>query len=197
MRPLLTAEARMLAAAWRALLRRPLRPADVQGQRFSVLGKGTYKKTVTVLLVLLAVEAPAVHLLLGALMEPTLSRTVAQAVMLVSSLYLAVWVLGDLRLLRESAGVVVTAEAVVFDVGQRAQGVVPREHIAQALAEPPSDPIAGTPGAARVTPMPPPNTTISLHTPAVLRGVYGLRKQTRAIDLYVDDPAALAAALNT
>lgn len=160
-----------------------------------MMGQGTYAKTVTTVLVLLAVEAPAMHLLLGALMDATPTRAIVQAVLLASSLYLALWLVGDLRLLRESVGVEVTEDAVVFDIGQRVQGQVARESIVEALAEPPQDPIAGTPGALRVTPMALPNCRLTLREPASLRGLYGRGHTTSRVDLYVDDPEAFVAAL--
>ena len=173
---------RPLAAPW-------VGPGEVM---FTAMHTTTYPSLVVALLVLLAIEAPAVHFVLGALFEPSSTLAVARTVLLGSSAYLGVWLIGDLRILRESPGVVVGGDLLHVELGLRVRGRVP---LAAVVAVDTADP-GPSPTAIRISPQPEPNCHLLLCEPVILRGPFGIPLRGDRLDLYLDDPAGFVAVLD-
>jgi len=188
----------VVLAALSSLTFRPLRPAPVEGKAFGAMAGSGYRNAVFVVLFMLAVEMPAVHLLLGVMIDAGLVRSIVQATLLLSSLYLALWLVGDLRLLRETPGFVVGSAKLEIALGQRARGQVPLAHVrrVERIDGPDANETADDGGRpVRLTPLPAPNCRIWLREPATLEGpmrwpLYGDR-----LDVFVDDPDGLVGAL--
>ena len=123
-----TSELRRLLAALRALSFRPVvRPAPAEGTRcFGAMAGGQNTQVVVGVLLLLAIEIPLVHLVLGAVLDQGPWRQLVRTGLLAGSVYLAIWLIGDLRLLRESAGVCVGADGIRVALGGRVQGEASR-----------------------------------------------------------------------
>ena len=192
-------EMRMFVAALATLGFRPLRSPSASGAtRFGAMQSRAYSGTVWTLVVLLLIETPAVHLSLGATMDEGIVRSVSRSVLLLSSIYLGLWLLGDLRLLQESPGVVLGHGRLEIDLGLRARGEVPfdavvrAERISSDVGEGRKEDDA-TP--IRITPMPSPNCRIWLRHPVTIRGLVGLPMRGDRLDIYVDDPDSLVTAL--
>jgi hypothetical protein len=187
-------EARTLAAALKSVVGRPLARVDLEDgrQRFGAMERSSYGQAVTVLLMLIAVELPAVHLIVGAVMEEGALRSLVRGVLLGSSAYLALWLIGDLRLLRETPGVWLSPDALVIELGLRVRGRVEWSNVigAQVLAAE-DDPPADQSRVIRITPLPRPNCRVRMRSPVSMRGILGLPLQGDMLDLYVDDPAGL------
>ncbi len=175
-------ELRLWQAAYAQVTRRPLPPFDA-ATRVAGFDRGTYPKLVVALVVLLALEAPAAHVLIGALTEAGWVRSVLQMVLLSSSLYLVVWLLGDLRLLAESRGFAIEDKALIVELGQRARGRIP-------LAEGDA-PLR----SVRLAVGGPVNCHIHLRMPVEIEGPLGLTLRGDHLAVRVDDPDALVAAL--
>ncbi|MCH9687369.1 MAG: hypothetical protein K0V04_38400 [Deltaproteobacteria bacterium] len=194
-------EMRMFVAALATLTLRPLRTPQTPGRvRFGSMASSVYGGTVTALVVLLVIEAPAVHLLLGALMDEGLARSVTQAVLLLSSIYLGVWLLGDLRLLKEAPGVIVGDGRLEIELGLRARGEIGLDEIVGVDLDPIDK--GDDAGADRdatpilIAPMAAPNCRVWLHRPVTMRGLVGIPMRGDRLDIYVDDPSGLAKALD-
>ncbi len=181
-------------AAWlRALRRRPIAPADAA---FGATATSSYPSLVVGIIVASALELPAVHLLLSARLGPGHAGT--HLAVLALHLYSIAWLLGDRRLLAESAHTV-EAGALVLRLGLRASGRVPLGAITKAHRLPPPDPFAPRKrerGLLRVTPLDPPNVRLELAEPITIRTLLGMRRQARTLELYVDEPERLCAALS-
>jgi hypothetical protein len=176
-RAIMTTELGILAAAGRALLRRPLR-ATGDGA-FTTTRESTYPGIVLALVMLVILEAIPVHFLLA-------SHPVAQLVVLAVHVYSVAWIVGDLRAMRDSAHRC-EPRALVLHLGMRGAARIPYRAIARVtVTETPRD------GALHLTPADAPNLLVETKRAVVVRGLFGIRKKTCAIHLYVDDPRALA-----
>ena len=184
-------ELRLWQAAYAQVTRRPLPPFDA-ATRVAGFDRGTYPKLVVALVVLLALEAPAAHVLIRALTEAGWVRSVLQMVLLSSSVYLVVWLLGDLRLLAESRGFAIEDKTLIVELGQRARGRIPLADIDRAWAGVEDDaPLR----SVRLAVGGPVNCHIHLRTPAEIEGPLGLTLRGDHLAVRVDDPDALVAAL--
>ena len=193
-------EARILVAAARSICRRPLQPvADTPGfLRFGAMETSSYSHTVTMLLLLIVLEAPAVHAILGSVMEEGTLRGVIRGGLLGSSIYLAVWLIGDLRLLRETPGVQLGDRGVDIELGLRVNGSVALAKVTGAELLKGQQPKRGHgKRAIRISPQPRPNCRIQLRSPVTLRGVFGVPLRGEALDVYVDDPAGLVSSIQS
>lgn len=187
-------EASILAAGFESILRRPLETVTIPpgSQHFSSMETSSYGNTVAVLLLLLVVEAPAVHAILGAVMDEGVLRGGIRAALLVSSAYLAVWLLGDLRLLRETPGISLDGDVLRVALGARVHGEVRLSHVTSARR------LTGHEEAVRairITPQPTPNCRIHLSASVTMRGIFGISVAGEALDVYVDDPDGLVSAV--
>ena len=187
-------EARVVVAAMRSITLRSIKQLEQRPgwRRFGAMETSSYGNTVTMLMLLVVLEAPGVHLLIGASMEEGPLRDGVRGVLLGSSIYLAIWLIGDLRLLRETPGVLLGSDILAVEMGVRAQGQVSLDTVAgaQLLGEPRA--VQGCAvRAIRVSPQPRPNCRIQLRSAVTLRGLVGIPVTGEALDLYVDDPSGL------
>jgi hypothetical protein len=193
-------EARILVAGLKSIARRPLERVEVKpGWRsFGAMRTSSYGNTVTVLLLLIAVEAPALHLILGAVMDDGALRETIRGLLLGSSIYLAPWLIGDLRLLRETPGVLLGKDMLVVAMGLRVNGEVGLEAVtgARVLEADDAVPTDGS-RAIRITPQPRPNCRIQLRSTVSMRGIFGAPLRGDVLDVYVDEPAELVEAIET
>ncbi len=189
---LLRRELRLWQAAYAQITRRPLVLHADDAKQVAGFDRGTYPKLVIALVVLLALEAPAAHVLVGVLTDAGLVRSVLQMLLLSSSLYLVVWLLGDLRLLAESRGFVIEDKMLVVELGERARGRIPLSDIDRTWAGGEDD----TPlRRVRLAVGGPVNCHIHLKTQAEIEGPLGLTLRADHLSVRVDDPEALTAAL--
>lgn len=147
--------------------------------------ESTYASVAMGLGIAVVLDAVPVHLLLR-------GHPVLQAVLLAVHLYAIVWLVGDLRLLRE-ATCRFERSAFVIDLGVRGAARVPFHAIAAASACEPDRPPAKD--EARLTPGDPPNVLLRLAKAIVVRRVFGVRHRVRTVRLYVDEPARFIARL--
>jgi hypothetical protein len=110
------------------------------------------------------------------------------------SAYSVLWLLAHGQAVRRRP-VVLTATALVVRVGLLWRVAIPKASIVaiEKLADVP----AATPGqlnAARLL-LTPPNLLLTLATPQLVRGPYGLHRTVHRLAIYVDEPAALLHAL--
>lgn len=178
------AELRIWSAAFAALTRKQI--PNTEG--YSVLETSTYRSLAPALIVLSTVEAPAIHLLVQALAGE--KAPVLHAVLVAVYVYTLLWIVGDLRLLRE-AHHRLEPDGLRIDFGLRVRGLVPYDTIAEirtvALTEKRDQ--------VRVTPFEAPNQVLLLDRLVELELLMGRKKATDCIALYVDDPMRLSAAL--
>ena len=174
----------MLAAATRALRRAPLPTLD--GWTTGRTGQGG--QLVAALLVLTAFEAPAVHLVLHAKLGP--GHALLQLAIGALHLYGVAWLVGDLRLVRESAHVL-GPDALSLRQGARWRGEVPYAQLAAVeLASP-----AARPDTLRLSGLDTPNVLLRLRAPVAIAGPFGISRRAARIALHLDEPAAFADAL--
>jgi hypothetical protein len=192
-------EARVFVAAFRSLLRRPLKPPDEQPgwRHFGAMETSSYANIVSMLLLLIVFEAPALHLILGAVMEAGRWRGLLRGVQLGSSLYLAAWLMGDLRLLRETPGVSLGHGVLAVALGQRVNGEVALQNVIEAQRLDDSDSPPEGARVLRITPKPRPNCRVRLRSAVSMRGIFGSARHGDMLDIYVDDPAGLVSAITT
>jgi hypothetical protein len=176
----LALELALWAGAWRLLRRRPL----VEDDRFTTTRTSQLGRLIGALIVVIACEVPASHLLLRALGVSLLARTIILAV----ELYGIVWLLGDYQLMRES-GHRLTADALELRLGARWRGRIPRAQIA--AIEAPSS----SSRKRALTPFDAPNVELRLHAPVRLTTYFGLSRELSSVRLYVDDPDRFKEAL--
>jgi len=190
-------EARILLAASNSIARRPLAALHVSPgwRRFGAMETPSYGNMVAMLLLLIALEAPAIHLLVAATMEDGALREALRAVFLGSSIYAALWLLGDLRLLRQTQGVLLGDDVLLIELGQRVRGAVRLENVIDARLLRSDDTTDPTSRSIVVTPQPRPNCRIRLRSAVTMRGFLGIPLRGESLDLYVDDPGGLVAAL--
>lgn len=180
-------------AAWLRALRR--RPIAADPSAFSTTAQSSYPSLVVVIIVASAFELPAMHLLLGARLGP--GHAGVHLAVLALHLYSIAWLLGELRLLRESAHTIRDG-ALCLRLGLRAGGRVPLGAIAAVRLLPPPDPFAPRKrerGLARLTPLDAPNLRLELSEPVTLVRLFGQRRQATTLELHVDEPERLCAAL--
>jgi hypothetical protein len=194
------AEARILVAAFESLARKPLKRVDVKPgwRRFGAMETSSYGHVVSMLLLLIVLEAPALHFILGAVMQDGALRSSIRGLLLGSSMYLAVWLIGDLRLLRETPGVLLGKDVLAVELGVRVNGEVALENVtgAQCLVARDTKPTAGS-RAIRITPQPQPNCRIRLSSAVAMRGIFGSPLQGEMLDIFVDDPTGLVSSIET
>ncbi len=181
-------------AAWlRSLLRRPL-PVAAPGA-FGVTATSSYPGLVVAMIVASAFELPVLHMFLSAKLGP--GHAGVHVAVLALHVYSIAWLLGDRRLLHESAHEIAKG-ALMLRLGLRPSARVPLSAIASARVLAPPDPFAPRrrePGLVRVTPLDAPNVRLELSQPVVVRGLFGVRREARAIELYVDGPERFCGAV--
>jgi hypothetical protein len=163
-----------LCAAGRALLRRPIASSEITFTRDS-----TYPSIALSLIIIILVEEIPAHVLLR-------GHPVAQWVALLIHGYAILWLIGDLRALREST-CRFERTAIAIQLGFRGAARVPFRSIAQMSSGAPGDVPRENEG--RLTPGDPPNVFLTLKRPIVMRGLFGTRRRVKVLRLYVDDPA--------
>jgi hypothetical protein len=179
-RELLRAELRLLGAVLRALLRRPLVASAITFTKES-----SYPSLAVALGIVILVEGGVVHLLLAA--HPR-----GQLAVLALDVYSLLWLIGDLRALRE-ATCHFERSAVRIELGFRGSSRIPYRLIdAVSAPEPGWTPSAK---AFRLTPGDAPNLRVDLKKPIVVRGLLGIRRRAESIGLYLDDPERFRALL--
>lgn len=196
---ILVSESRVIFAAFRALAFRPVR-VDVAPRgplpsadpvRLRSWANSQYGGVLAGLLLVLAVEAPLVHLLIGEMMNPGTAATVIQRVFLFASAYAAIWLIGDARLMKESAHEA-GPSGLDVSLGLRWHGHIP--YAAMASVEMTTSGGEGQ-GAAVVSIQPVtldvPNVVLRLRRPVTIVGMFGIRREAMEVRLFVDEPSAL------
>jgi len=160
---------------------------------FDAFGTQAYPTLVVAIWVLLAIEVPAVHLILGSFLEPSPTRELLRWLMIGSSLDLGLWLIGDLRLMRERPVLCFQPDRMELRLGQRACADIPRDQLTTLRCISPSAPPPAAPSPARplrITPLQAPNLRIELSERIEIRLLYGLKRSVQVFEVYVDDPAA-------
>jgi hypothetical protein len=161
------------------------RRPTVDPRRFTVHRANGLTLYVGVFVALIVVEAAGLHLLFTHL-DWTLLAWLSTG----SSIYAAMWLLGDAHALRHS-GITVHDDVLDLAIGVRWRGRVPRADIASVERGAPSDRDASVVRIAVLEP----NLVLRLHAPCELRGLLGRRRTAHALALSVDEPDRFLAAL--
>ena len=129
-------------------------------------------------------------------MEDGAMRGLVRGLLLGSSIYLVVWLIGDLRLLRETPGVLLGKGVLAIEMGLRVNGKVALSNVtgAHCLVAQDPKPAAGS-RAIRITPLLQPNCRIRLSSAVSMRGSFGIPLKGDLLDIYVDDPAGLVSSI--
>jgi len=139
------------------------------------------------------------------MLDEGVARSITQGALLVSSLYLALWLLGDLRLLRETPGFVVGPKRLEVALGQRARGEVALRDVVRVVRadgdgddeDEGEDEGDDEVRPLRLTPLPTPNCRVWLRKPATLEGPMRWPLQGERLDVYVDDPEGFVDAMHS
>jgi hypothetical protein len=140
---------------------------------------------------LVLAEATAAHFLLRAW------SPVAAFVAIALHLYTALWMIGDYRALRLSAGIHIEGDTLHIDLGLRARARIRLEHI-EALEMTTDDPdpasLVADRAYVRTTILGKPNLLIHLAAPVLVRLSFGRRRRATVLGVALADPDALVAA---
>lgn len=164
----------LLVTGWR-------RPART-GSWFTVHRTGGWPLYASVLIFLVLVETAAVHVALSAYVSAALAWVITAA-----SIYIALWLVGDVLALRHS-GVEVGGRDLVLAIGVRWRGRVPWSavrSIERVTAAPTGAVDASILGA---------NVVVHLAGPHTLHGLFGRDREAIAIALSIDEPDAFVRA---
>lgn len=188
---LVAAEIGVLGFALVGPWRRPVPPdgADVVA---STHHAGSYPVILGTLTVLGLVEIAVVHVALSGWSEP--AAWIATAL----GAYGVVWILGDFQAMRH-APLAVIGDRLEVAIGFRWRASIQLADIVAVKTSAPPDPAPDAPEDARPRSLAGPSGPdlwIETSRPAELRGVFGIERRTRCVGLPVDDPAALADALD-
>jgi len=150
--------------------------------RFTVHRANGWPLYAGVLVFLVVVESIAVHIVLAAYVSPIVAW-----IMTASSLYMTLWFIGDVNLLRRG-GAMIGVRELELVIGVRWRGRVPWENVRaiEEVAKAPADALnAGVLGA---------NVVVRLRAPTRLHGVFGRERESTAIALSIDEREAFVAA---
>ena len=135
-----------------------------------------------VLIFLTLVETVAFHVVLSAYVSVILAWVVTA-----SSIYTALWIAGDVLVLRHS-GVVLRDAGLELRIGIRWRGRVPWADVVSI------DPVDATPADAINASILGANVVLRLRAPCALVGLFGRRRAGTAIALSLDDREAFVSA---
>lgn len=162
------------------------RGARTGGGRFSMHRDGRFVTLIGVIVYLLAVETVAVHLLVAR------ASVLAAWVLTATSLYAALWLLGDLHAVRLTPAVI-AGGLLRLDVGLRWRLAVPLDRIAGAELVPTAAPCPAA--DLDVSPSGAPNVLLTLSAPVCATGPLGITRRVSTVAVHVDQPTAFIAAL--
>jgi hypothetical protein len=165
-------------------------PASADAFTATRTSKGNF--VVPLVLLLAAVELPAIHILLYVLL-PKSARSL-QLGFVVLNLYALLWFVGDRRCRRASI-YRLGSSALEIELGERWKGAIPYQLIKNAGMQPKPLP-RRDPSTIDVTPFDPPNVTLRLVEPLPFTSYFGITKLARCIRLYVDEPEHFLAAID-
>ncbi|MDQ3230317.1 MAG: hypothetical protein M3Q07_00735 [Pseudobdellovibrionaceae bacterium] len=193
-------ELRLSLATGRVLLMRKIRTSWSE-PTFHPLDGSHYGFIWKLVMLLVISELPLVHLLLNALLQEGIWKSVLLIGHALSSLYVLMWLVGDYRLLLESPGIQLLPAGVKIEIGIRAFGMMPYSSIASVdVSSPPEVPPGHAPikepETLRLTLHEKPNVLLTLHHPMAFVLILGIRKSARKVRLYVSDPQLFMGALN-
>jgi hypothetical protein len=189
-------EVRLMVAAVAMVLRRPLRTPESSATVFVPMVESRSGWLLPVIAMATVMEGTAVHVLLYTLLPDS---GWVRAVLLAVHAYGLLWLMGDRRLLWQSAHRL-EAETLVLELGMRfsasiAYGKVTRVLPLRTDAERRSvQPRKGR-GNPKVTPLDEPNVHLCLSEPVTYTTFFGLTRQTQHLDLFVERPEAFIVAL--
>jgi hypothetical protein len=190
------AEVRLMAEAVAMVLRRPLRTPESSATVFVPMVASQSGWFVPFVAMATVVEGTAVHVLLYALVP---GSGWLQAVLLALNAYGLLWLMGDRRLMWQSA-YRLEAETLVLELGMRFSASIPYGMVTRVLplrtdAERRSVQPPKGPGNPKVTPLDEPNVHLCLSGPVTYTTFFGLTRQARHLDLFVERPEAFIATL--
>lgn len=192
---LVATELTLLALAARTLSLRPVRAPLASGTVFPPMAGSQSGFIVPFVALATLAEMGAVHTGIAARWP---GHAWIHAALISVNVYGLLWVIGDRRAMQESAHVL-GEDGLRIALGLRWSGVIPYSQITRALA------LDGDVARKRVqpksgrnpsvTPFDPPNLHLCFSEPVVLRGLLGMRRTVQHLDLFVDRPEVLVAAL--
>jgi len=186
----------LMGAAVAALLRRPLRAPGSSPTVFVPMAASRTGWMIPVVTLAMVVEGSAVHLLLYGLgaRSPWL-----HGALLALNVYTLLWLVGDRRLMRQSAHRL-EPEALELALGQRFAARIPYERLARVLplrtdAERRSVRPRSGKKNPQVTPFEEPNVHLCLHEPVQASLFFGITRPVQHLDLFVERPEEFITAL--
>jgi hypothetical protein len=185
-------ELRIIFAFLQVLTLRPLRNF-YQAQPYHPLNGSMYPKLLVAVGFIVILEIPAMHFLFHAIMDEGTARSIVQGVFLFFGIYGLVWLMGDLRLLKESRGIFFEEDMMKIRMGLRANADIPVNKILRAEKSTPPDPLPGQftaqeSGTLQVTVFDKPNVLLSFDSALSIRMLFGMEKSTKFLRLYLPDP---------
>jgi hypothetical protein len=189
-------EVRLMSAMVATLLRRPLLVPESSPTVFVPMAASRTEWLIPVVTLAMLVEGTAVHLLLYALGA---RGEWLHGVLLALNAYTLLWLMGDRRLMRQSAHRL-EPEALELSLGLRFSARIPYEKLARVLplrteAERRSVQPRGGKKNPAVTPFEEPNVHLCLHEPVRATLFFGITRQVEHLDLFVERPEEFIAAL--
>jgi hypothetical protein len=189
-------EVRLVSAMVEALLRRPLRAPASSPTVFVPMAASRTGWLIPVVIIAMAVEGSAVHLLLYGL---GVRAEWLHGLLLALNVYTVLWLVGDRRLMRQSAHRL-EPQALELSLGLRFRASIPYEKLARALAlrtDAERRSVQPRQGAKnpRVTPFEEPNVHLCLREPVRASLLFGITRQVEHLDLFVERPEEFIAAL--
>ncbi|HZH75340.1 MAG TPA: hypothetical protein VEY88_04860, partial [Archangium sp.] len=189
-------EVRLMSAVVAALLRRPLLAPESSPTVFVPMAASRTEWMIPVVTLAMVVEGTAVHLLLYSLGARS---EWLHGVLLALNVYTVLWLVGDRRLMRQSAHRL-ESEALELSLGLRFSARIPYEKLARVLplrteAERRSVQPRGGKKNPAVTPFEEPNVHLCLHEPVRATLFFGITRQVEHLDLFVERPEEFIAAL--
>lgn len=163
-------------------------PAVKQDQRqFTYHRKSGYAAILAMLMLILAVETVALHLIV------LHWSVVAAWTLTVLSIYGALWLIGDYHAIRVHP-IIVAPGTLHLRTGLRWRADIPLENIEEVRAGSPDHPKSSEYLRASILW---PRSSIILKSPVEIHGLFGRRKTARRIGVSVDDPDALRSAIES
>lgn len=168
------------AAGW-------FRSPELGDGAFTVHRNVAYVPLMVAVMIAVVVETVAVHLLLR------LWSPVAAWVMTAISLYTLIWLIGDVHAVRQRP-IRVQDGMLHLRLGLRWDAKIPLALI-KSVETPGNDEHSGGRQNLKAVLFGAPNLRLVLSEPVRAVGFYGIRRKVQSIDLHVDDPGGLTAAL--
>lgn len=189
--PFMACEIAIVLAFFRQIRRKPL-PHDASETAFSTMKTSHYFMMLMLVLVLSFIEIPIAHVLVRKFMDGT-AETVTHSVIAFLHIYSLLWIFGEYRLLAETQHHI-DAQGIQLHFGLRVRGTIPYDAIDEIVVMGPGQGRPEKDGILKVVTLDTPNVFVHLKRKVTFVRLFGFKKATDELHLYVDEPDAFVAA---